>query len=145
MSNIIPPSIFWRAGLLPKKGIEARLIMSFSNETACYVLRVPIRLSSDESWRHKGTIMEYPLAVKEQVKRHLSSTPIPTSGPSPPNSPGGHINTLLSFKLQGFTSSPWVASSLPKTETSIPKTIPTKHLSLSLNVYDSLVHFPSAA
>jgi hypothetical protein len=42
--------------------------------------------------------MEDPQAVKEQVKRHLSSTPIP-SGPSPPNSPGDYINTLLSLFL----------------------------------------------
>ena len=48
-------------------------------------------------WR-KETIMEDPLAVKEQVKRHLSSTLTP-SGPSPQNSPDGYINTLPSYFL----------------------------------------------
>jgi hypothetical protein len=73
--------------LYPKKGLSHR-----------YFVLTTVAAQTEE------TIMEDPLAAKEQVKRHLSSTPIP-SGPSPPNSPGGYINTystiLLSLHLPG--------------------------------------------
>jgi hypothetical protein len=76
-----------------------------------------------------------PLAVKEQVKRHLSCTPIPSS-PSPPKSPSGYINIPPSFFLFVSLVSKFT---LGKAETSYKKlsstnaAIPSRSTSMTLS------------